>query len=94
MTALRRDMSIIIPSKTRPKFDDRLGVALNIIERGHQSSESIHDRVRTAVAIEDINHLKTFPMETQTSFLKQKMKPPIPTGNSKLTLPIATGLSV
>ena len=91
---MRRDMSIIIPSKTRPKFDDRLGVALDIIEKGHQSSESIHDRVRTAVAIEDINHLKTFPMEAQSSVLKQKAKPPIPNSNPKLTLSIATGLSI
>jgi hypothetical protein len=47
-----------------------------------------------AVAIEDINHLKTFPAETRTSVFKQKTKPPIPNGNLKQTLPIATGLSV
>jgi hypothetical protein len=45
-----------------------------------------------AVAIEDINHLRTFSVEAQTSVLKQKTKPPIPNNNPKLTLPIATGV--
>jgi hypothetical protein len=46
------------------------------------------------VAIEDIDHLKTFPVEVQPSVLKQKATPPIPNSNPKLTLPIATGHSV
>ena len=42
-----------------------------------------------AVAIEDIQHFKTFPVETGPSVLEQKAKPPIPNSNPTLTLPIA-----
>ncbi len=58
------------PIKTRPKFDDRLGVTLNVIEMRHQGSESIRDRIRAAVAIEDIYYLKTFPVEARSSVLE------------------------
>jgi len=82
------------PLKTRTEFHDRLGVALDIIKKGHESCECISDRVRTAVAIEHVNHLKAFAMKTRTSDFKKKVEPPILESNSKLTLPIMTGLSV
>ncbi len=91
---MQRDMSIIIPSKRDRKFNDRLGVTLNVIEKRHQGSESICDRIRAAVAIEDIQHFKTFPVETGPSVLEEKTKLPIPNSNPKLTLPIGTGLGV
>jgi hypothetical protein len=46
------------------------------------------------VAIEDIQHFKTFPVETGPSVLEEKTKLPIPNSNPKLTFPIATGLGV
>jgi hypothetical protein len=46
------------------------------------------------VAIEHVNHLEAFAMKTGSSVVKKKAEPPILESNSKLTLPITTGLSV
>ena len=67
---------------------------MDVVKKGHESCECISDRVRTTVSIEHVNHLKAFAMKTGSSVVKKKVKPPILESNSKLTLPIATGLSI
>jgi hypothetical protein len=82
------------PLETRPKFHNRLDVTLDVVKKGHESCERSSDRVRTTVAIEHVNHLEAFAMKTGSSVVKKKTEPPILESNSKLTLPITTGLSI
>jgi hypothetical protein len=67
---------------------------LNVVEKRHKSRECVRDRVGATVAIENINHFKTLVVETQTSVLEKKAKPPILDSNAELTLPITTGLRI
>ncbi len=46
------------------------------------------------MAIEEINHFKTLVVETRTSVLEKKAKPPILDSNAELTFPVTTGLRI
>ena len=84
----------LAPRHLRPKFYDRLGVALDVVKKGHESCELISDRVKMAVPVKRVNHLEAFAMKTGSSVVKKKAEPPILESNLKLTLPITTGFSV
>jgi hypothetical protein len=78
----------------RSKLENRLRRALHVVEKGQESPERIRNRVRPAMLVQDVKHLKSLAVIKSPLVIEEEPKRTLADRRPNLTLPEKTSSNV